>query len=109
MLNELMLYTPYREEQLDDYENNCAEIYMQKENYIKIVISKVMEHLESIEEARWIMEEAKKELDIEKVNDNHGRDIFKKIIIPDKNVLRTESRNLDKFQREAINIGIKYT
>ena len=55
MLNELMLYTPYREEQLDDYENNCAEIYMQKENYIRIVKSKVMEHLESIEEARWMM------------------------------------------------------
>ena len=26
MLNELMLYTPYRKEQLNDYENNCAEI-----------------------------------------------------------------------------------
>jgi hypothetical protein len=29
MLNELMLYTPYREADLDDYENNTAEIYKQ--------------------------------------------------------------------------------
>ena len=27
MLKELMLYTPYREKDLDEYENNTAEIY----------------------------------------------------------------------------------
>ena len=41
-------------------------------------------------------------------NNKHGKDIFKKIIIPDRNVLRSDSRNLDKFQREAVNIGVKY-
>ena len=32
MLKELMLYTPYREEDIDEYENNTAEVYKQKEN-----------------------------------------------------------------------------
>ena len=31
MLSELLLYTPHREEQLDDYESNPAENYLQKE------------------------------------------------------------------------------
>jgi hypothetical protein len=49
MLKELMLYTQYREADLDDYENNTAEIYKQKESWIRSVKSKVMEHLESVE------------------------------------------------------------
>ena len=52
MLKELMLYTSYREADLDEYENNTAEIYKQKESWIRSVKSKVMEHLESVEEAR---------------------------------------------------------
>ena len=105
-----------------------------------------MEHLESVEEARWMMEEASKEVDLEQIgvqldagheqsqaechlegavphpdymhletdgfetheNNNRGSNIFKKIIIPDRNELRKESQNLDIFQREALNIGVKY-
>ena len=59
-----MLYTPYREADLDDYENNTAEIYRQKESWIRKVKSKVMEHLESVEEARLMVEQSTKELDI---------------------------------------------
>ena len=62
----LAIHTLQRQH-LDDYESNTAEIYIQKENYIRTVKSKVMEHLEGIEEARWMMEEAKKELDMERV------------------------------------------
>ena len=64
MLNELMLYTHYREVDLDEYENNTAEIYQQKESWIRSVKSKVMEHLESVEEARYMVEQANKEMDM---------------------------------------------
>ena len=64
MLKELMLYTPYREQDLDEYENNTAEVYRQKESWIRSVKSKVMEHLESVEEARLMVEESMKEMDI---------------------------------------------
>ena len=67
MLKELMLYTHYRECDLDEYENNMAEMYKEKENWIRSVKSKVMEHLESVEEARYMVEEASKELDLGKI------------------------------------------
>ena len=44
MLKELMLYTPYREHDLDEYENNTAKVYQEKESWIRSVKSKVMEH-----------------------------------------------------------------
>ena len=65
MLKELMLYTPYREVDLDDYENKTAEIYKEKESWIRSVKSKVMEHLESVEEARYMVEQSTKEVDLE--------------------------------------------
>ena len=34
--------------------------------------------------------------------------IFKKIVIPGKAELREETRKLDKFQREVVNIAVKY-
>ena len=67
MLKELMLYTPFREEDLDEYENNTAEVYRQKENWIRSVKSKVMEHLESVEEARYMVEQSTKEVDLESI------------------------------------------
>ena len=67
MLKELMLYTPYREEDLDKYENNTAEVYKQKESWIQSVKTKVMEHLESVEEARHMVEEANNELNLDQV------------------------------------------
>ena len=67
MLKELMLYTPYREEDLNDYEEDTAKRYLEKEKYIAKVKSKVMEHLESVEEARYMVEQSKKELDLEEI------------------------------------------
>ena len=60
-----MLYTHFREADLDNYENNTAEIYKQKESWIRSVKSKVMEHLESVEEARYMVEQSTKEVDLE--------------------------------------------
>ena len=146
MLKELMLYTPYREADLDEYENNTAKIYREKESWIRKVKSKVMEHLESVEEARLMVEQSTKELDINDIgiqmdvaleqdksdcqfegvtehpeyihmdtdglelNDSKSNkaSIFKRIEIPSISGLREETRKLDKFQREALNISIKY-
>ena len=143
---ELMLYTPYREGDLDEYENNTAEIYLQKESWIRSVKSKVMEHLESVEEARYMVEQANKEMDIGEIgnqmdpaleqdqaecqqegvsehpdyiildtdvieqteNSTHDGNIFKRIDIPALSELREETRKLDKFQREALNMSVKY-
>ena len=146
MLKELMLFTHYREKDLDDYENNTAEIYKKKESWIRNVKSKVMEHLESVEEARYMVEQANKEVDTEQIatqmdaafeqdqdecreegdslhpdyhhldtdgieqgssNSNAGS-IFKKISIPSISKLREDSRKLDKFQKEVLNLAVKY-
>ena len=146
MLRELMLYTPYREHDLDEYENNTAKVYEEKESWIRCVKSKVMEHLESVEEARYMVEQANMELDTEETGaqmdaayeqdqdeckeegeyphpdylyldtdgveqqskDTHVGNIFKKMIIPPLGELREETRKLDKFQREALNLAVKY-
>ena len=146
MLKELMLYTPYREEDLENYEKNTAEVYMQKENWIKCVKAKVMEHLESVEEARYMVEQSTKEVDLDAIGfsmdaaveqdnadcqmegvsdhpdylylDTDGIDqhsnkklnssIFKEIEIPSISELRKQTRELDKFQKEVLNISIKY-
>ena len=67
MLKELMLYTPFRQEDLDDYENNTAAVYALKQTSIMAVKQKVMEHLESVEEARLMVEESTKEVDLERI------------------------------------------
>ena len=147
MLKELMLYTHYRDGDLDEYENNTAEVYKEKESWIRSVKSKVMEHLESVEEARYMVEQANKEIDYEQIGvqmdsaleqdqddcreegallhpDYHHLDtdgieressntspgsVFKKIVIPPLSELREETRKLDKFQREILNISVKYS
>ena len=60
MLKELMLYTPYRSEDLKDYEMNTSNIYEEKSSWIHIVKSMVMEHLESVEEARYMIDQSTK-------------------------------------------------
>ena len=60
MLKELMLYTSYRAEDLHEYETRTAELYMEKETLITFVKSQVMEHLESVEEARYMVEQSTK-------------------------------------------------
>ena len=65
MLKELMLYTPFREKDRDHYENNTADAYSQNAKWIQNVKSKVMEHLESVEEARLMVEASTKQVDFE--------------------------------------------
>ena len=146
MLKELMLYTPFRIQDLEDYETKTAEIYEKKRIWIQTVKSKVMEHLESVEEARYMVEQSTKEIDLENVgielnathmqdqddclyeglqehpdyvhldtdglshydNDKSATSIFKNIEVPDKKHLRQETRNLDEFQMEVLNMTIKY-
>ena len=67
MLKELMLYTPFRSEDLEDYECNTAKIYDEKRNWIQSVKSTVMEHLESVEEARYMVEKSTKEVELENI------------------------------------------
>ena len=57
---EALLYTPFRsEEELQDRVNKAAEDgYVQLEKQINAVKSQVMEHLESNEEARFMVEES---------------------------------------------------
>ena len=55
-----MLYYPFRDEKNDlhsDNEELCAQLYMQEFDNIKSVKSQVMEHLENVEEARFLVEE----------------------------------------------------
>ena len=50
MLRELMLFTPFRSKDLDEYESNTVLAYEQRKMWIKVVKSIVMKHLESVEE-----------------------------------------------------------
>ena len=65
MLKELMLYTPFRSDDIPSFESRTAEIYRDKIDWIKAVKSKVMEHLESVEEAKYMVEQSTKEVDNE--------------------------------------------
>ena len=67
MLKELMLYTPFRKHDWEEYENKTAEMYLSKKQWIQNVKSKVMEHLESVREARLLVEELLKETNLEDI------------------------------------------
>ena len=60
-----MLYTPFRSKDMDEYETNTISIYEEKRSWIQSVKCRVMKHLESVEEARWMEEESKKEFEID--------------------------------------------
>ena len=62
-----MLYTPFRNKDLEDYENRTAELYEMKQQWIQSVKSKVMEHLESVEEARWMVEQSTKKINLDDI------------------------------------------
>ena len=67
MLKELLLYTPFRSNHLPSFESKTAEIYKDKVDWIKAVKSKVMAHLESVEEARYMVEQSTKEVDLDAI------------------------------------------
>ena len=60
VLSELFLYYPFRNEKLDlhtEDEEQCAKLYQQQFDNICKVKKKVMEHLDDVEEARYMVEE----------------------------------------------------
>ena len=59
-LSELMLYHPFRDEVKDlhsDNEELCAQLYIREKENIAKVKAQVMEHLENVDEARYMLEE----------------------------------------------------
>ena len=64
-LSELMLYIPFRDEETEFRPDNpdlLEEIYLKNQEKIQKIKSKVMEHLESVEEARHYVDEVTKKL-----------------------------------------------
>ena len=55
-LQQLQLYKHHREEDIQDWEENPGVFYLEEEKGIRRVSSIVMEHLESVEEARHLTE-----------------------------------------------------
>ena len=147
MLSELMLYSPFRTEDIEEMENNTAELYFRKEIWIRSVKARVMEHLESVEEARYMVEQSRKEIDLNEIgaefsatheqeqadcqdeglnehpdyaymdadgvsfddNSKIANSCFKEITIPSVQDLRKETAQLDPYQKEILNIAIKYS
>ena len=145
MLSELMLYRPTDTEfDIDQIESLYDEKY-QDQSKVDIVKRQVMEHLEGVEEARYNVEQAKKEIDLTEIGkaldsvleqenadcqdeelvehpdflhadpdqvttgeENKTTSMYRKIEIPNDAKLKENTRALDKYQREVINIGIKY-
>ena len=149
-LSELMHYIPFREEEAefrpDDHEF-IENLYKENQERIKKIKSKVMEHLESVEEARYFVEEATQKLNLEEIGvnldaakeqvdaecqeeieeihpdyvhldtENIGeieenikkvQNIYRTIDLPNISELKEKTRQLDPFQREVIDIMVKY-
>ena len=70
MLSELMLYRPLRTEVPQDDILTLYEETFDDTSKVEAVKSQVMEFLESVSEARFYAEEAKKELELEQVAEN---------------------------------------
>ena len=69
MLSELMLYRPTSNEvDMDEVELQYEEMHDGKRK-VDIVKSQVMEHLEGVEEARYYVDELKKELDLTEISE----------------------------------------
>ena len=69
MLHEVMLYYPLRDEVDLDNVQALYEDTFDGKNKIDIIKSQVMEFLESVTEARYFVEEANKELDLEGITE----------------------------------------
>ena len=145
MLGELMLYRPTDKEIEVNQIGSFYEEMNGDKRKVDVVKSKVMEHLEGVEEARYYVEQAKKELDLSEISQildsaleqenadcveeglvehpefDHAdpgqiidketdkeTSIYRKIDIPNDKELKENTRSLDVYQREVINIGVKY-
>ena len=145
LLAEIMLYKPVQDEiDVDQVEAIYEETYNGKRK-VDIVKAQVMEHLEGVEEARYYVEQVKKEVDLtntavqldptleqsnadcdDELETDHPefthidpgqivsddktmpQENFKRVIIPNDDELKARTRSLDKWQREVVNIGIRY-
>ena len=147
MLSELMLYRPVQEEiDIDTAEAMYDEMYDGKRK-CDLVKAQVMEHLEGVEEARYYVEQVKKELDLTETakkldptleQDNADCDeeveaehpdfihidpgqittekntaptpavIYRRVEVPTDSILKERTRSLDYWQREVVNVGIRY-
>ena len=145
LLNELMLYRPLKDEiDIDQAESMYEETYEGKRK-VDLVKAQVMEHLEGVEEARYYVEQVKKEIDLteaaetldptlEQSNADCDEELevehpdfshidpgqiaaengpaaagnYKQIEIPNADELKRRTRILDKWQREVLNIGIRF-
>ena len=145
LLNEVMLYRPLKKEvDIEEAELLFNETYEEKKK-VDLVKAQVMEHLEGVEEARYYVEQVKKEIDltdvaqtldptleqsnaecneepevehpefshidpghIEAEQESKTAGNYKRIEIPNDVELKRRTRTLDKWQREVLNIGIKY-
>ena len=66
-LQQLQLYVPHREEDVNDWEENPGAFYLKEEKRIRRVSSIVMEHLESVEEARFLAEQLETRADLTEI------------------------------------------
>ena len=67
MLQESLLYSPFWSKDIPSFESKTAEIYKDKVDWIKAVKSKVMTQLDSVEEARYMVEQSTKEVDLDAI------------------------------------------
>ena len=145
IISELMLYSPVKEEiPIEKSEAMYEETYEGKRK-TDIVKSQVMEHLEGVEEARYYVEQIKKELDLTEIAETLDPTLeqenadcddeevtehpdfthidpgdiikeqeksdavkYRKVDVPTDDILKEKTRSLDYWQREVVNIGIKY-
>ena len=148
--SEIMLYYPLQEEVTDEQLEVLYNEMFDGRRKVNIVKGQVMEHLESVEEARYYVEQMKKDIregieenvaaemdpmgkqddgdceeeDVdEEEEDYHYCDpanidkedlqkcnaTFKRLIIPPSDELRKMTIDLDKHQREVLNITVKYS
>ena len=146
MFSEVILYFPHTEELKIE---ETVELYDEKIDGVRkvdLVKRQVMEFLEDVTEARYFVEEALKDIDVEetgfdldstfaqanlecedegiKEHPDYGhinpelvddvseekliKSIYRKVEIQSKDVLKQKTRNLDKFQRHVVNIGVKF-
>ena len=144
--SEALLYTPFRSE--EELEKRVAEAaktgYVALNEQIQAVKTQIMEHLESTDEARYMVQEAldkmeevgaelnpmgeqdREDCEMEEQmlhpeyhhldpseflsleNDNKLEKSYRPIKVDDLDILKQKTRNLDYFQRKAVERGIRY-
>ena len=145
-----MLYYPLEDEVQDEQIEDLYNEMVDGRRKVHIVKRQVMEHLESVEEARYYVDQMKKEVrefiveedvaanmdamgkqdddecaeedeeeeiddyqycdpaNIAKEDPQKNTTVFKRVILPPSDELRKMTLTLDKYQREVLNLVVKY-